>query len=121
VAPDLISTVTGPDVSEVRDPPLIWTLGGELPALIDGQIEAERRSSAVSQALATVPGMDLSRELGFNQTKVRKARLEFRPRSPPANSATLPLRELGACCGKQMALNVEGIVDRGVRRQEALR
>jgi hypothetical protein len=33
----------------------------------------------------------LSRELGFGRTKVRRARLEFRPLSPPASSATLPL------------------------------
>src|ERR1700722_13607986 len=48
-------------------------------------------SNRISMARPLAVAAVLSRELGFGRTKVRRARLEFRPPSLPANSGTLRL------------------------------
>ena len=76
----------------------------------DGLVRIERKSlvSALHRPCIQIDilvepaaGMELSRELGSGRTKVRRTRLEFRPQSLPASSATLPVWGCGACCGKQ--------------------
>jgi hypothetical protein len=52
-------------------------------------------------------GRDLSQELGFGQTKVRRARLASEDAKRVARN--------------KMALNVESILDDGVNRQKPLR
>jgi hypothetical protein len=62
--------------------------------------------------------MELSRELGFGQTKGRKARFEFRPQSLPPGLQRFASQDAESIAGNKMALNVERIVDRGLNGQE---
>jgi hypothetical protein len=54
-----------------------------------------------AKAIGKELGGTCHENLGFGQTKVRRARLEFSLLSLPANSATLRLGGRGGCCGKQ--------------------
>jgi hypothetical protein len=51
-----------------------------------------RNGQSMHRVLNIVEAEELSRELGFERTRVRRARLEFKPQSPPASFAAPRLR-----------------------------